>query len=1424
MSDRPPHIDPLPDQPQVTGGWHRPHTPGGWRPPSPTPPPAPKPEPTLPDNLGAAPASEGTWHLPRPEDTILGPAIAEAESAPAAPTEARPDELALIEAARAAAAGEPETPAPTADRPDELALIEAARAAAGEPAEAEAEPQPPAPEPAVEAAPALETSSLLELEQAAEQARELEPLAEDDEDDTFSMSELITLATLAEQQPKPRIVPGTAPAEAEGGPPGEAEAPEALSQTGVDTPADYARRQLEALAARQTGQEPAVAFAGEEAPADYARRQLEALTARQTGQEPIPAAEMALPAELARQFAETEVRVRELRQMFRSHQITRDQLQAQLRQLMILDQNRVWWMMGLETDTWYRFQDGDWIADTPPHRQPSAPALPRLETAAEQPLGATQPSAAFDTPPLGDTFGLGVDEESPLPRAVPIYDPERTVVGTAGAYLEPLRPDEAPTVAGVTLPGQPVDPGSYGYVAAPGPEAMATPADVGAPAYTLDAQPTPTYDEIARRARQRTFTRLALLGALGVGGVLLLFACGIGFILIQYSNIAGQWQTQIAALQNYRPEFQTVRVLDANGGLIAELNSQQGGARTTVPLDRISPFMIHAVVALENERFYEDPGWDWIAIFRAFLQNLGSGQVESGASTITQQIARQLVLKDSTISPERKLQEIIIASEIAKQYDKNFILQLYLNEIFFGNQSYGVEAAAQFYFGHSANDLTLPESALLAGMIAAPATYDPVRRLGEDQPTYSARREATLARMRAVIQRMAQVGCLQFQHAPYLERPFCVDQTIIRQAAAQQAEVEGRTYQPREVRFKYPHFVVLVEQLVERDFPGEMFRRGFVIKTTLNPAIQDVAEAALRQQMAAMVATGVNTGSVMVTDPRSGAIRAMVGSPDFNNDAIDGQVNGALTWQQPGSAIKPVVYAAALEGVNRGTGQLDYLTPATILWDVPTVFANTIPPYSPGNFDGRFRGPIAVRYALQNSINVPAVKAYEFIGGAKFQETAQRMGLRFREDAQFGLAAALGATEVTLYDMMVAYGTLANGGVRTPLYAIESITDAGGAVVALPPRPQPVQALQPQIAYLLQNILSDDNARADQFGVNGPLTIQGLPTSNYVAAKTGTTDQNRDLWTMGFTRNLVVGVWLGRPDNQPTFVQGGGYRNVAPLWNQVMTAALRTSPPPQPFTNPGGVVEIQICAATGTLPPPGCRSLRTELFLQTQPPAGADQAFVQEVEIDTWTGLRANQFCPDNKIAATFVNITDAAALQWLNSPAGAAVAQQLGIPAGAVQPIPPAACDTTTEIPIARIVSPVEGQAVSGIVQITGSASATTFNRYQLEVASAASPNTFTIVSGPSTTPQPSGQLGTWNTTTLPNGGYILRLAMFANNGGYLYRTVQVAVNNVQPTPTPTLPPAILPTVPLFPTEPPIFPTAPVGFTPLPFDTVAPP
>ncbi len=1242
----------------------------------------------------------------------------------------------------------------------------------------------------------------------AEDAADTEAAGEDEDDDAFSMSELVALASLVEEQEQPRITPA-APS-----------APAAVAPaTETEDPAEYARRQLAALSGGTSAEAAGVSVETTDDPAAYARRQLEQLGAaapppqESTEKLAIVTQEQ---AEAARKFQDTEEQARALYRMFQSGQISGDQLQAQLKQLMVLDENNVYWMMGVQTDTWYKFDaaSNQWVPAVPPalsavQRQleqsqqiPRQPAPTETSKFYPEEVGSLPYLPSEPVVPQAEytqVSGLGApaqyryDESAPL-SDVPVRDIDQTMVGQAAVDLTVRRQAEVtqPVVSQPTMLHQPVIEAPYEDVP---------------PDYDLD-RPAPTYEEARQRAQQSTASMLLRIAIFAVVGVIGIAALAVIGVSLWYSSVASEWQDEIAALENYQPTFQTVRILDSGGNEIAELNSPDSGARTDVALSQVSEFMIHAVVSLENERFFIDPGWDPIAISRAFLTNLSAGDVTSGASTITQQIARQLVLRDNTVSAERKIQEIIIAAEIGKRYTKEFILELYLNEIYFGNQSYGVEAASQFYFGHNADELNLPEAALLSGIIASPAVYDPVATAAQDN------REVTFDRMNFVIQRMVEVGCIPGSEE-HLGLPLCVNADIVNSqgnltglTAIQAAEVETREYTAREFRVRYPHFIQFIQARLEAEFGSEIFRAGFTVRTTLNPEIQQAAQDALAQQVTALRTTGINTGAVMVTDPRTGAILAMVGSPDFDDEEIDGQVNNTLTWQQPGSSIKPVVYTAALEGVDRnGNGAIEvgeYYTPATILWDVPGTYPNGQPIV---NYDGLFRGPIPMRFALQGSINIPAVRTYQFIGDQRFQDTAGRMGLTFLDEAVFGPPTGIGATEVRLYDMMEAFGTLANNGTHVDVYAIESVTDSSGNPVVLAERAAATQGTQPQIAFLMNNILTDDVSRAPIFGQNSPLVLSDYP--GLVAAKTGTSNDSRDLWTMGYTNNAVVGVWIGTVSNSPTVGTSG--LAAAPIWNTVMRTTLQNVGRPGAFNPPNGIIAQPVCVDTGTQPGANCTAIRNEYFFQNQPPPPADQAFVQTVRVDTWTGLRANEFCPDNTEQRVFASLDDPFAVQWLNSPAGQPTAQRLGLPIP-FEVAPRDACNLNTEVPIARILSPAENQTVLGAVQVTGSGSSSpqTFSRYQLEVSQVGT-DVFTIVHGPVTTPLAQGALGTWNTVGTPNGAYILRLAMFSQSGGFLYRTVTVNVNNPLPTATPIPPTAI-------PTQPP-----PVVFTPLPFDTPVP-
>ncbi len=725
MSNRPSR--PEKSQANPSEGWHQPDAPGGWRAPAESAEPVTGWRvPTLPTSMDVVPDQEGDWHLPQPEDTTF---TSDDVSEVIGVVERPPDAIDPIDALAEAVSG------------------------AGQPA-----PAPPA-----RASRSPEDLMSMALERTAPE--------DEDDDDAFSVSELVALASLVEEQPKAAVTPAaSAPAVAPVMPTPAVEEETAMDLSAL-SPAERALFKTEAMpaapalesetldAAEYARQQLAKLEEGEPAtlgslleksqpaaldPAEYARRQLEALGAEPGDRTPLPQQTAPLetmdPAlvELANKFRDTELRVRALRAQYMAGRITRDDLQTQLKQLMILDNNQVWWMMGVETDTWYKFENNEWVAATPPVG-PKKGAPPTMTGTLEpgQVLQGSLPYLPADQGQYGQTGPTEYDPNQyqygstgvrvggdymPLPQQVPVRDPEHTVVGRGGVYLDPYRSSEAPTLEGTQRISEPTvlaQPVQYGQEAVEGPYA-AEPPD-----YSLEEE-APTYEEIARKQRQNTVRALVLIAVAGVALVLVIATGFVLFALSWYNGIVAQFEPQIAAIPSWEPPFQTARILDARGDLIVELNSQEGGARKPVELKDVAPELIHAVISVENERFYEDPGWDIIAISRAFLQNLSAGGIESGASTITQQIARAQVLGSTETTAERKINEIVIAGEIAKRYKKDQILKIYLDSVFFGNQSYGIEAAAEFYFGKTAADLNLAESALLAGLIASPAQYDPV--------------------------------------------------------------------------------------------------------------------------------------------------------------------------------------------------------------------------------------------------------------------------------------------------------------------------------------------------------------------------------------------------------------------------------------------------------------------------------------------------------------------------------------------------------------------------------------------------------------------------------------------------------------------------------------------------------------------------
>jgi penicillin-binding protein 1C len=895
--------------------------------------------------------------------------------------------------------------------------------------------------------------------------------------------------------------------------------------------------------------------------------------------------------------------------------------------------------------------------------------------------------------------------------------------------------------------------------------------------------------------------------------------CGASYMLLRYQQIRNELP-DVAKLRDNASQFETTRIFDRNGNLLYEILDPNAGRRTYVPLSKISPYLAAATIATEDKEFYNHPGFDVFAIVRAFWQNYRSGETVSGASTITQQLARNLLFtpeERARRTYDRKIREAVLAAEITRVYSKDEILELYLNENYYGNKAYGVEAAAQTYFGVSAGQLTLGQAAFLAGLPQAPAVYD-----------VHTNRDLTLKRQETVLELMfitsREQGCIYVGNSP---QTVCVDPVTAVSAAN---ELKNYEFKPAVVEMRYPHWVVYIISLLEAQFdPQTIYRSGFSVYTTLDPGLQDEAERIVAGQVAGLQDRHVTNGALVALRPSSGEILALVGSADFYNEAIDGQVNMAVSPRQPGSSIKPLTYTAAFE---KGW------TPGTLIWDVPSEFTPSGKPddpgpvYKPVNYGGRFHGPVLVREALANSYNLPAVKTLQFVGiyddpttprQDGFLEMARRLGITTLLRPDYGLALTLGGGEVSLLELTGAYAVFANGGRRVPPVAITRILDYAGNLVY---QYEPVagdQVIRAEHAYLISDILSDNEARTPAFGPNSPLK---LPFD--AAVKTGTTNEFRDNWTMGYTPDLAVGVWVGNADNTPMSEDTTGITGAAPIWNQFMQVAIQqiTGGNPTGFSRPGGIVEHIICQASGTFPSNWCPNQVTEIFAGDQPPLPKEEDLWQEIEVDTWTGLKASDDCGDDFTEDREVlNVFDPWAKKWIRKdPQGETWVEQMGFDTP-VTFAPTRECKADDPRPRLQITAPRDGDTVTvSPLEIFGLADATgLFDYFRLEYGLGEKPVEWKELERRNTPFTQSERITTWELLDIPAGVITLRLYLHSTEDTHaeleirLNMQVPTPTPTVTPTATPTPTPTITPTPTVTPTETPHLPKATLTYTPTP-------
>lgn len=665
----------------------------------------------------------------------------------------------------------------------------------------------------------------------------------------------------------------------------------------------------------------------------------------------------------------------------------------------------------------------------------------------------------------------------------------------------------------------------------------------------------------------------------------------------------------------------SVRIIDRHGRLLYEVLAEESGRHLVVPLESIPLELRQATIATEDHRFYANPGVDWRGIVRSAWINVRGGESLAGGSTITQQVARNLLLSAEERGERtlrRKLREGLLAWRMARQIPKDDILALYLNQIYYGGLAYGVEAAAQTFFGKPVAELDLAECALLAGLPQAPAIYNPFT----DPAAARARQQVVLSLME--------------RHA------------FITPETRRLTEREPLVYASTPYPMLAPHFVMLVRSELDGLLtPQEVYRQGgVVVRTTLDLDWQRHAERAVARQIEALrrsedgLGHNVNSAALVALDPGTGEILSMVGSPDYFDAANAGAINMALSPRQPGSALKPLVYAAALD-----PSRSQPWTPATLLLDVRTSFVtHEGRAYTPANYDNLEHGPVLLRQALAASLNIPAVIALDHTGLKSLFDLANRLGLSTLQDPQrYDLSVALGGGEVRLLELTGAYAAFANGGYRIDPHAILEISTARGEVLfSAGQRAGRARALDERVAWLISDILSDNDARRLGFGPNSILRLD-----RPAAVKTGTTSNFHDNWTVGYTPELVVGVWAGNTDYEP-MREVTGLTGAAPIWHQFMRTVL-SGRPAQIFRQPGGLVRQEVCALSGRLPTSTCPYRRLEWFIAGTQPVETDTLY-KEVVVDVATGRLADQATPADRRRVQVVLDLPPPAYPWARS------------------------------------------------------------------------------------------------------------------------------------------------------------------------------
>ncbi len=761
------------------------------------------------------------------------------------------------------------------------------------------------------------------------------------------------------------------------------------------------------------------------------------------------------------------------------------------------------------------------------------------------------------------------------------------------------------------------------------------------------------------------------------GGMSLLTMLIGGVAYIRIDELLGERIQQLEEYQNFQSTF----IYDRTGRPLFEVFKE--GRRTNVSLIDMPQHLIDATLAIEDDGFYSNIGIDIGATAVAFLAFVGAdpGDNTPGGSTITQQLVRNVLFDieyRAERSAQRKIEEIALAIALTTRRSKDDILEMYLNEIYYGNLAYGVQAASSIYFDKDVSDLTLAEAALLAGLPQAPAELDPF----STDPTVQ---DAVQRRWVRVLDEMVKDG-------------------FATQSARDSAYQQGYTLREDPyIHLRAPHFTVYAQNELEGLMAGlgyspeQIALGGLKVFTSVDLNLNDEVQTIAAQQIAQMSNQNATNAAVFVTKPLTGEILAMVGSVDYNNDAIDGRVNVTNRLRQPGSTVKPFTYAAALEAG---------MTPGDVIWDTRIVVQQPgQAPYIPRNYSGAFTGPLRMRSGLANSYNIPALQVIRYIGVDYFLHFMHRLGTETLglDSSRYGISLTLGGGEMTLIELTRGFSVFANQGELVPTTSIICVLDNENNIIyeyenncpntferrsvsrttqSVHRRSSPLTVLDPRIAYLMTDILSDNAARSQAFGSNSPLLLNNIPA----AVKTGTTDDVKDNWTVGYTANVAVGVWVGNNDGQP-MRNTSGIEGAAPIWNRTMSAIyanntylshLRIDGQMQPDkpNPPSGMSQRRICDVRNLIDPATtCPSTIVEWFLDY--PAGLPDGAGN-------LNPQASTPEPPNQPPATgsFVQLVEPGVYRTLVMPINPAIAQaiQFNVPPGETAPPPPKYCRVPME------------------------------------------------------------------------------------------------------------------------------------------------